>query len=58
MRVKIFKNFQKIFTFYYIILLFVFIPTNLFNLILKLILITSNIKNIFYFLIFFIINDN
>ena len=55
---KIFKVFWRIIKFYYIIPLFIFILTNSFDLILKFILITFSIQNIFHFPLFFIIDNN
>lgn len=52
---KIFNNLWGILKFCYIISLFVFILTNSFNPILKLISMTFNIKNIFYFPFFLLL---
>ena len=58
MGIEIFDNFWKIIKSRSIILFLVFIPTSLFNLILDFISIIFNIKNIFYLLLIFIINNN
>ena len=55
---KILNNFQEILKLYYNILLSVFIPTNPFHSIPKFTLVTFSIKNLFYILLFFIVDDN
>lgn len=57
-KVKIFKNIWRIIKSCSIISLYIFILANPFDLILKFTLVTSSFYNVFYFLLFFISNNN